>query len=104
MAAKILTAGQKQALAVLRETMGGISDEKRQAQRNRIRLRKAIRKALESDAATVPQLAERTDATAHEVLWHVTGMRKYGEVRESGEDGDYPLYALIAGNQTDESH
>ena len=31
---------------------------------------------------------------AHEALWHVTGMRKYGKVIEAGEDGDYPLYAL----------
>jgi len=36
------------------------------------------------------------DMASHEVLWHVTGMRKYGQVTEAGEDGDYPLYAPVA--------
>lgn len=59
---------------------------------------------MSCDAATVPQLAERVGVAAHEVLWHVTGMRKYGEVRELGEDGENPLYALITRYPTAESH
>ena len=45
---------------------------------------------------SVPQLAEQTGISAHEVLWHIAAMRKYGLVEETGTDesGDYYLYCL----------
>jgi DNA-binding GntR family transcriptional regulator len=96
MAMKTLTAEQKKALAALRESIGGISDEKRQKQKHLLTTRKALMKFLEQQPATVPQIAEALQISADEALWHVTGMRKYGKIAESGEDGDYPLYALAA--------
>jgi predicted transcriptional regulator len=44
----------------------------------------------------VPQLAEATNLPAHEVLWHVAAMKKYGLVTEAGTDetGDYYFYRL----------
>ncbi len=96
MALKTLTAEQRQALAVLRESIGGIGEEKRKAQKELLAARKAIAKLLEAQPATVPQIAEALKMPAHEALWHLTGMRKYGKVTEAGEDGDYPLYALVA--------
>jgi hypothetical protein len=95
MAMKTLTAEQKQALANLRSRIGGISDEKRQSQKHLIAARKAILNLLETQPATVPQIAEALRMHADETLWHVTGMRKYGKVTEAGEDGDYPVYALV---------
>ena len=95
MALKPLTADQKRALDSLRESLGGISEQKREAQKHRIAARKAIQKFLEANPATVPQIAAALQMPADEALWHVTGMRKYGKVVESGEDGDYPLYALL---------
>lgn len=96
MALKTLTAEQRQALSVLRESVGGISEEKRKTQKQLLTARKEIAKLLEAHPATVPQIAEALDMPAHEALWHLTGMRKYGKVTEAGEDGDYPLYALVA--------
>ncbi len=96
MAMKTLTPEQKQALAALRASLGGISEQKRQAQKHLIAARKAIHKHLEAQPATIPQIAAALDMPSDEALWHVTGMRKYGKVVESGEDGDYPLYALAA--------
>ena len=96
MAMRTLTAEQKQALARLRERIGGISDEKRQAQKHLLAARKSILKLLEGQPATIPQIAEALQMPANEALWHVTGMRKYGKVAEAGEDGDYPLYAPVA--------
>jgi len=93
MAMKTLTAQQKQALATLRGSLGGISDEKRQRQKHLMAVRKAIQKFLEAQPATVPQIAKALKMPADEALWHVTGMRKYGKVTEAGEDGDYLLYA-----------
>lgn len=99
MAMKPLTPEQKQALAGLRASLGGISEEKRQAQKRLIAARKAILKHLEAQPATVPQIAEALKMPGDEALWHVTGMRKYGKVAEAGEDGDYVLYAAVAGEE-----
>lgn len=96
MATKTLTAEQKNALAALRASMGGISEQKRQAQKHLVAARKAIQKLLEAQPATVPQIAEALQMPTDEALWHLTGMRKYGKVAEAGEDGDYLLYALVA--------
>lgn len=96
MAMKTLTAEQKQALAALRASMGGISEQKRQSQKHLVAARKAIEKLLEAQPATVPQIAEALQMPTDEALWHLTGMRKYGKVAEAGEDGDYLLYALVA--------
>jgi len=96
MALKTLTAQQKQALALLRERMGGVSEEKRRNQKHLLTARKSIRKLLEAGPATVPQIAAAVNLPPDETLWHVTGMRKYGKVAEAGEDGDYVLYALAA--------
>ncbi|MDP9049764.1 MAG: hypothetical protein M3O31_03440, partial [Acidobacteriota bacterium] len=48
---------QKQALAALRESKGGISEEKRARQKQRISARKAIKKFLEVEPASIPQIA-----------------------------------------------
>lgn len=96
MAMRVLTTEQKQALARLREKIGGISDEKRQAQKHLLTARKSILKLLEAQPATIPQIAEALQIPAGEALWHVTAMRKYGKVAEAGEDGDYPTYAPAA--------
>jgi predicted transcriptional regulator len=99
MAMKTLTVEQKQALANMRERMGGISEEKKQHSKQLKAARKAIQKLLEAQPATVPQIAEALRMPADEALWHVTGMRKYGSVMEAGEDGDYLLYALVANEE-----
>jgi predicted transcriptional regulator len=58
--------------------------------------RKALERALTGGPHTVPQLAEATNLPAHEVLWHVAAMKKYGLVTEAGTDetGDYYFYRL----------
>jgi predicted transcriptional regulator len=58
--------------------------------------RKKIEKAMAGGPRSVPQLASDTGLAAHEVLWHVASMKKYGVVTEAGTDesGDYFLYAL----------
>lgn len=96
MAMKPLTTEQKQALAALRANLGGVSEKKRVAQKHLLAARKAIAKMLDTQPATIPQIAEALNMPSDEVLWHVTGMRKYGKVAEAGEDGDYVLYAPVA--------
>ena len=100
MALKPLTTAQKQALTGLRTSLGGISEEKRNAQKHLLSARKAILKMLETHPATVPQISDALNIPSDEALWHLTGMRKYGKVAEAGEDGDYPLYAPLAYEET----
>lgn len=59
--------------------------------------RKALQRALRGSPHSVPQLAQAVNMPAHEVLWHVAAMKKYGLVAEAGTDesGDYYLYRLV---------
>jgi predicted transcriptional regulator len=64
--------------------------------REQQRVRKALRQAMESGAQTVPELARIIGLPSEQVLWHLTAMRKYGLVEETGmdEDGAYCRYRL----------
>lgn len=58
-------------------------------------VRKKIRTVLKGKAMTVPELAAAIELPTDQVLWHVTAMKKYGLVRESGQDGGYYRYTLV---------
>jgi hypothetical protein len=96
MALKALTAEERQSLAKLRAIAGGMSPEQRSRHQTFLAQRRAIREFLANGAATVPSMADAVKLRTDEVLWHLTGMRKYGQVVEAGENGDYFLYALAA--------
>ena len=52
-------------------------------------MRPRILAALASGPLTVPQIAEAVGAPAHEVVFWVMGMRRYGWLAEiKGSDGD----------------
>ncbi len=95
MAMKTLTAQQKQALATMRERMGGISEQKKQHAKQLKAARKGIVHILTEKPATVPEIAAALNIPRDEALWHLTGIRKYGQVVEAGEAGDYFLYTLV---------
>jgi predicted HTH transcriptional regulator len=59
-------------------------------------VRKTLERAMRDGPHSVPQLVERTALSAHEILWHIAAMKKYGLVEETGTDksGDYYLYGL----------
>lgn len=97
-----LTSDQKKALAKLRAIAGGVKPEERKKHQGMIAHRKAIRTVLERAPSTVPKIASELSLPSDQVLWHLTAMRKYGQAAESGEEGDYVLYALV--QQTGESH
>jgi hypothetical protein len=87
----------------LKATLKKLRDERGAAviaavERNKLRqtVRKQVRSALAEGPATVPSLAAATALATKDVLWHVAAMRKYGDVVESGMDGDYCTYSLVA--------
>ncbi|MEJ2148574.1 MAG: hypothetical protein P8Z40_03750 [Chloroflexota bacterium] len=60
-------------------------------------IRRAITAAMRGGATTVPEIADASDLPADQVLWHVTAMKKYDLVVETGRSGDYYCYALPEG-------
>jgi len=58
-------------------------------------IRKSLRQAMQAEPRTVPELAAATGLPAHEALWHVIAMKKYGLVKETGLDDGYYRYQLI---------
>ena len=87
----------KNTIAVLRERHGGMSKELKEYFKEQQRIRKAIRGALKAGAMTVPQLAAACQLETHVTMWNLMAMRRYGEVVEGAEQGDYLLYALKEG-------
>ena len=59
-------------------------------------IRKKIRAALGEESKTVPQVAEIIDMPTHEVMWHISAMKKFDLVAEDGmEDFVDVLYKLV---------
>ena len=57
--------------------------------------RREICKPMRDEPKTVPEIAAATGIPANEVLWHITAMKKYGLVVETGMCGEYYLYQRI---------
>lgn len=62
----------------------------------RLKAQKALRRQLcqpmRDGPKTIPELAEATGIPAIEVLWHITAMKKYDLIEETGMCGEYYLY------------
>lgn len=59
------------------------------------RIQQEICKVIRDVPKTVLEVAAATNLPTHEVLWHMTALKKYGIVAESGMCGDYPLYSRV---------
>ena len=76
-------------------------DHKETVERTRVLLkeqneiRRQICQATREAPKSVPQIAQMTGVPAHEVLWQITAMRKYGDVEETGDCGEYILYQAV---------
>jgi predicted transcriptional regulator len=57
-------------------------------------IRKQIRQAMAGGPKTVPEVAEATGMPGDQVLWHLTAMKKYDLVVETGMGGEYYQYQL----------
>jgi hypothetical protein len=60
-------------------------------------MRGRILEALESGPLTIPEIAEVIGKPAHEVVFWVMGMRKYGhlaEIKEATDEGFYQYQAV----------
>jgi hypothetical protein len=92
----------KRPIQILRERRGALPRELVQRHRQQRVVRRKIEKALKSAAKTVPELAAEIGEATHDVLWHVTAMKKYGKVAEAEASGSYFKYILVNGSQETE--
>jgi len=81
-------------LKIFRERMGGLTEAKKAYQKAHRDARKRIGEALKGGPKTVPALAAETGLPSQDVLWHLMAMKRYGELVEAGQAGDYFAYAL----------
>jgi predicted transcriptional regulator len=58
-------------------------------------IRRQLSQVLKDGPKTIPEIATATDLPSHEVLWHVTAMKKYDLAAEAGMSGEYVLYQLV---------
>lgn len=59
------------------------------------RIQQEICKIIREAPKTVPDVADAVGLPTHQVLWHLTAMKKYGIVAENGMCGDFPLYQKV---------
>ena len=59
-------------------------------------IRRQICQHMRETPRAVPEIAEITGIPADQVLWHITAMKKYGLVNETGMCGEYYLYQHVA--------
>ena len=85
---------KKRPIDVLKESIGGVSRELLDRYKEQNRIVKMIRRALGPGPKTVPEVTEELKLPGDVVFWYIMAMRKYGEVVDAGESGDYVLYAL----------
>jgi predicted transcriptional regulator len=57
-------------------------------------VRRQICRQLRSGPKIVPEIAAETGLPSHDVLWHITAMKKYDLVVEVGQCGEYYQYAM----------
>ena len=79
---------------LLRDRMGGVPQEAQQLSREHSKIKKQIKKALKEKPCTVPELFEATQIPVEQAFWHLMSLKKYGEVIEGEEKGNYLEYTL----------
>ena len=70
--------------------------EPREVIREETLMHKPILAAVAESPLTIPEIAERVGAPAHEVVYWVMGMRRYGFLAESKEADDDGFFSYAA--------
>jgi predicted transcriptional regulator len=63
------------------------------------KIQQKICQVIRTEAHTVPEIALQSGLPSRDVLWHVTALRKYGQVVETGMCGEYYLYQMTQEKQ-----
>jgi predicted transcriptional regulator len=83
---------RSETLKRLREAHAETVEQTQALLREQKQAQQQICQVIREDPKTVPDIAAATDRPAHEVLWYLAALKKYGIVVEAGMCGDYVLY------------
>jgi hypothetical protein len=86
------TLSRGELLKQLRESHEATVERAQALLKEQRQMQNAICQFIRDTPKTVPEIATEIGKPAHEVLWFVAALRKYGIVVEAGMCGDYPLY------------
>lgn len=86
------TPSRGEALKLLRQKHGATVELAQALMREQKQMQNAICQFIRDTPKTVPEIAAEIGKPAHEVLWFVAALKKYGIIVEAGMGGDYPLY------------
>ena len=78
-------------LRVQRKTLIAAASSKMKTQKKDI---KAIKEFLNSQASTIPDIADGIDLPQDKTLWYIATMKKYGQIVEDQKQGAFFKYAL----------
>jgi hypothetical protein len=81
-------------LKLLRERMGGVTEQKKAMAKRQQEALKSIRAALKDGPRTIPAIAPQCKLPGPDLVWFLMAMKRYGMVVEAGHEGDYLLYRL----------
>jgi predicted transcriptional regulator len=56
------------------------------------KIEREILKTIKEESKTIPIIAAELEIPTHRVLWFLTALKKYDQVKENGMDGEYVLY------------
>jgi predicted transcriptional regulator len=76
----------------LREAHAETVEKTQALLREQKQFQQQICQVIRDEPKTVPEVAAATGKPAHEVLWYMAALKKYGIVVEAGMCGDYVLY------------
>ena len=92
---KIEAQSRGEMLKRLRESHAETVERTQALLREQKQMQNVICQFIRENPKTVPEIAKAIGKPAHEVLWLVAALRKYGIVVEEGMCGDYPLYRRV---------
>jgi predicted transcriptional regulator len=82
-----------QMLKELREEHKATVARTQERLKNQKKIYRDINRIIKAEPKTVPEVAEEVGLPTHVVLWHLTALKKYGNVSEAGMSGEYFLYS-----------
>jgi predicted transcriptional regulator len=86
------TLSRGELLKQLREAHANTVEKTQVLLREQKQMQQSICQFIRENPKTIPEIAANIKKPAHEVLWFISALKKYGIVVESGMCGDYPLY------------
>jgi predicted ArsR family transcriptional regulator len=86
----------REALKALREQRPVETEAAQARLKEQVNIQREIVRVLKEGPMTAPALAEAIGYPTNTVFWHLIALKKYGDVVEAAQEGDYFQYRLTS--------